>query len=249
MEFKEIWKNVQFDFEYTNDYKLEVSNLGRLRSYNKLSDGNIVNGSMINGYRIVRLKFFKPRNPKTEAEIAALQQEVLHLSKHLKALQQSNAPMQETDEATQQLNELKKKLKRKFKAALKQRTMHYQALIHRLVAEYFCNKPSAEHTIVAHLDHNKLNNLSTNLKWMTPEENYLHQQKSPYVIEEKNERLTNPKFRPQNSKLTITKVMLLKKMLNEGKPIRTLVKHFKITDTQILRIKRGENWTNIPPAT
>jgi uncharacterized protein YerC len=43
--------------------------------------------------------------------------------------------------------------------------------------------------------------------------------------------------------------MLLKKMLNQGKPMRTLVKQFKVTDTQILRIKRGENWGDIEAAT
>jgi hypothetical protein len=42
--------------------------------------------------------------------------------------------------------------------------------------------------------------------------------------------------------------MLLKKLLNQGKPMRTLVKQFKITDTQILRIKRGENWKEIKAA-
>lgn len=249
MELKETWKNVEFDFEYTNDYRLEVSNLGRIRSFNKLSDGNIVNGSMINGYRIVRLKFFKPRDEKTEKNIASLQRDILKQSKQIKLMKENALPKNDIEEAEKLLKDSQKKLKRKFKAALKNRTMHYQSLIHRIVAEYFCKKPSEEYTIVAHLDYNKLNNLSTNLKWMTPDENYLHQQKSPFVIEEKNNRLTNPKFRPQNSKLTITKVMLLKKMLNEGKPIRTLVKHFKITDTQILRIKRGENWANIKAAT
>ena len=35
--------------------------------------------------------------------------------------------------------------------------------------------------MVAHLDYDKLNNRTTNLKWMTPDENYKHQQNSPYV--------------------------------------------------------------------
>ncbi len=50
------------------------------------------------------------------------------------------------------------------------------------------------------------------------------------------------------TKLTVTKVMLLKKLLNQGKPMRMLVKQFKITDTQILRIKRGENWADVQAA-
>ncbi len=43
--------------------------------------------------------------------------------------------------------------------------------------------------------------------------------------------------------------MLLKKLLNQGKPIKQLVKQFKVTDTQIFRIKRGENWADIEAAT
>jgi len=42
--------------------------------------------------------------------------------------------------------------------------------------------------------------------------------------------------------------MLLKKLLNQGKPMKQLVKQFKVTDTQIFRIKRGENWADIEAA-
>jgi uncharacterized protein with PhoU and TrkA domain len=40
--------------------------------------------------------------------------------------------------------------------------------------------------------------------------------------------------------------MLLKKLLNEGKPMKQLVKVSKETDTQIIRIKRGETWADGP---
>lgn len=40
----------------------------------------------------------------------------------------------------------------------------------------------------------------------------------------------------------------MKKLFNEGKPMKQLVKLFKVTDTQILRIKRGENWADIKAA-
>jgi len=45
-----------------------------------------------------------------------------------------------------------------------------------------------------------------------------------------------------------TKVMLMKKMINQGKPMKQLVRQFKVTDTQISRIKRGENWADIEAA-
>ena len=135
-----------------------------------------------------------------------------------------------------------------FEADLKSRVIHYHSLIHRLVAEYFLNKPSDQHTIVAHIDHNKLNNRATNLKWMTPEENYQHQKTSPLVIKENQERRVRRKEHSRATKLTVTKVMLLKKMLNQGKPMKQLVKQFKITNTQIVRIKRGENWPDVQAA-
>ena len=83
---------------------------------------------------------------------------------------------------------------------------------------------------------------------MTPEENYQHQQTSPYVIKEKQEKRTGNKSKSKATKLTVTKVMLLKKMLNQGKPMKELVRFFKVTETQIIRIKRGENWKEVEPA-
>ena len=49
---------------------------------------------------------------------------------------------------------------------------------------------------------------------MTQAENTVHQQGSPYVIAEKLDRKTNPLRKAANAKLSVTKVMLLKKLLN-----------------------------------
>lgn len=242
----EIWKEVKFDFEFTNEYRLEVSNFGRLRTFNKQSDGNELKGSMIKGYKIIRLKFFKPRDPKIQEKITLLQQQVAALKQQIKALTMQNVEETQVNEVRQQLIEGTKKLAKQFKIDAKDRTIHYHSLVHKLVAELFCVRPSESYCVVAHRDYNKLNNRSSNLQWMTPEENMRHQQSSPFVVERRLERKANKN--PKVAKLTVTKVMLLKKLLNEGKPLRTLVKQFKITDTQILRIKRGENWPEIPAA-
>jgi hypothetical protein len=101
------------------------------------------------------------------------------------------------------------------------------------VAEYFVSQPSSQHTIVAHLDYNKLNNNKSNLKWMTPDENYLHQRFSPNVIASRAYSDGRRKEDARSTKLSVTKVMLLKKLLNQGKPMRQLVKQFKVTETQI----------------
>ena len=244
----EQWKTVVFTFAFTNSGSIEVSNFGRIRTFNKLSDGNIIKGSMINGYRIIRLKLYTAREEKIQNRFDYLQQQVNKLAKKLKSLKENNQDKKLVSETTELLAGFKKKLSKKFQDDLKERTINYHSLIHRLVAEYFLKKPKQSQTIVAHLDFEKLNNRASNLKWMTPEENYEHQQYSPYVIKEKEERRHRRKESSRATKLTVTKVMLLKKMLNQGKPMKQLVKQFKVTDTQILRIKRGENWSDIEAA-
>ena len=244
----ERWKVVEFDFEFTNENRIEISNFGRIRSFNKVSNGNILNGSMINGYPIIRLKFFKQRDEETAKKLVFLQAQVVKLSKKIREMKLNEKPKETIADAEQLLEKVKKNLKKKFADDTKLRTIHYHALIHRLVADYFLPAPKVNQTIVAHNDHDKLNNRANNLKWMTPEDNYAHQQHSPLVIAERLERQTNPLKHPSYSKLTVTRVMLLKKLLNEGKPIKTLVKQFKVTDTQILRIKRGDNWGKIQAA-
>ncbi len=245
----EKWRTLKFDAEYTNQSRIEVSNYGRLRSFNKISDGNLIKGSMINGYGIIRLKLVIARDVKTQKRLDFMQQQVYMFAKKIRLMEQNNESKAVIKEAIQLLDGLKKNLSKKFSDDLRKRTVNYHSLIHRLVAEYFLKKPGAGKTIVAHLDYNKLNNHEANLMWMTPEENYLHQQNSPFVIKEKVERQTRRKEDSRATKLTVTKVMLLKKMLNQNKPLKQLVKQFKVSDTQILRIKRGENWADIQAAT
>ena len=244
----EKWKTIKFDLEFTNDFRIEVSNFGRLRTFNKISDGDIVNGSMINGYRIIRLKLFRPRDEKIQNRLNYLQKQVLKLTRKIKSLKENKESKKTINETSKLLDSLKQNLSKKFQGDLKERTIHYHSLVHRLVADYFLKRPTPKQTIVAHLDYEKLNNKAGNLKWMTPEENYKHQQYSPYVVKEKQERRSIRKENSRTTKLTVPKVMLLKKMLNQGKPIKRLVKQFKITDTQIYRIKRGENWADIEAA-
>ena len=244
----EQWKTVKFGFDFTNDFRLEVSNFGRLRNFNKISDGNLVNGSMINGYRIIRLKLYRPREEKLQAKFDYLQQQVFKLARKLKSQTQNGESKEVIADTTLLLDTFKKKLSKKFQGDLKERTINYHSLFHRLVAHYFLKSPTQQQTIVAHLDHEKLNNRACNLKWMTPEENYEHQKHSPYVIKELQERRQKRKENSRATKLSVTKVMLMKKLINQGKTMKQLVRQFKVTDTQIFRIKRGENWADIEAA-
>jgi len=255
----EKWKKVVFDFKFTNDYQLEVSNLGRLKAHNKFSDGDLLQGSTINGYRIIRLKLYKPKDKKTKEVLTAKHQQILSLQEKINEKKRALLSKKKTDpvakklkaeiaDATVNIKAMKAVLRKARQQDIKDRTMHYHSLVHRLVAEYFCSAKSPKHTVVSHLDYDKMNNKASNLKWMTAPENYKHQQSSPFVIAEKRDRVTIYKDHPRGAKLTVDKVKELKKLIKEGKKIKSLVKKFKITDTQILRIKRGENWASVEPA-
>lgn len=47
-------------------------------------------------------------------------------------------------------------------------------LMHRIVAEAWCAKPSADATEVNHKDKNRRNNHPSNLEWVTPAQNQVH---------------------------------------------------------------------------
>lgn len=244
----EIWKKVKIKLEFATTSRIEISNYGRVKSFNKASDGNILNGGLVEGYKIIRIRFYKPREEKTQKMLDRLQKQVLKLSRELKSQINNNESKHTINETAKVLKALKRSVSRKFQTELQSRAVNYQQLVHRLVAEYFLPRPTAKQKVVAHLDYEKLNNRASNLRWMTPEENYEHQKGSPYVIEEKKLRRNILKSQPRGAKLTVTRVMLLKKMLNEGKPLNLLAKRFKITSTQIVRIRRGENWGDVPAA-
>jgi hypothetical protein len=238
----ELWKKLEFNFEHSNNVTIEVSNWGRVRTTNRSHSEKILKTPLINGYPTIKIKLHKPRKIRVEKELQYLMQQVPILTRNIKEL--SINPQKnriEIKEKTKLLSELKNKISEKSAADVKSRIINVAVLVHRAVATLFCRKYSDNQTIVGHLDFNKLNNRSLNLKWMTPAENIAHQQKSPANIAYKENPI-------QKGKLSITRVMLLKKYLNEGRSMSYLVKAFKVTETQIYRIKRGENWANIPAA-
>ncbi len=244
----ERWKNIEFDLEYTSDNRVEVSNFGRIRTFNRFSDGNILEGSLINGYKIIRLKFFSERDEEAERKFLYHNKQIAKFTAKIKQMKLDKESKLAIKEATTLLEGLRANQRKKLAADWKARATNYHALVHRLVAKYFLKEPTTRQTIVAHLDFEKLNNRASNLKWMTHEENVIHQRSSPLVIAEKEKRRGGSGRGTRTTKLTVTKVMLLKKLLNEGKPVKSLVKQFKVSDMQIYRIKSGENWGDIPAA-
>jgi len=255
----EEWKPVKFDFEYVNNLRIEVSNHGRVRTFSEKSpDGFIINGSMINGYRIVRFKFFKARDAQHTKRFEYLREQIAKLDakfrkelRELKALPKGDANienMRTQVQGTKQLLEsLKAGYRKEHRTEELSRTINKGLLIHRLVAENFLEKPTPEHSLVGHKDFDKMNNIVTNLAWMTPDENIDHQQKSPAVIQDKIKRVGLRRNR-KNYKLSESSVMLIKKRILEGVRLSKLAKQFKVTETQLMRIKRGENWADVQPA-
>ena len=74
-----------------------------------------------------------------------------------------------------------------------------------------------------------------------------HIKKSPHVINSKK-KLIEHNLKADGRKLTSTKVIHLKKLLNDPNRktrIKMLAKQFGISEMQVHRIKSGENWSHI----
>jgi hypothetical protein len=244
----ELWKKVKINIEHSNPFTLEVSNLGRLRTTNTFADKKIVTGSLVNGYRIIRLKLFKPREPKVQLLIDKLQKKVAKTNVIIKQQIAEGAKKSLLKDTQKELDATKAELRKVIDANTKERIINHHCLIHRLVATAFLPKPKAGQKIVAHTNFNKTDNNATNLQWMSLAENIAHQQKSPHVKKARKERAERPFTNSKVNKLTIAKVAQLKKQLLAGKPIKDLVAKYNITETQIYRIKKGENWGKVEAA-
>jgi hypothetical protein len=100
---------------------------------------------------------------------------------------------------------------------------------------------------VLHLDYVRDNDSLRNLKWATREEFLEHNRKSPHVIQARKNLLEH-NIKSDGRKLTVTKVMRIKKMLqnpNRKTRIKMIAKQFGVSEMQIFRIKSGENWGHI----
>ncbi|MBN2167596.1 MAG: HNH endonuclease [Marinilabiliaceae bacterium] len=115
-------------------------------------------------------------------------------------------------------------------------------LVHKLTAEYFVKKESDEQSVVIHIDWNKQNNHYSNLQWVTRDESYkrMHQ-----VLQEARKKagkvVTSSKLRPND-------VRVLKGLLEKGVKQTVIAKLFCISEMQVTRIKRNENWAEVEPA-
>lgn len=113
-------------------------------------------------------------------------------------------------------------------------------LVHKITAELFVPKDHDAVDTVIHLDWNKQNNHHTNLKWVTKDEAY----KRMFQRIQENRRKSGKKI-VTSSKLKPEDVRLLKSMLKRGVKQNIIARLFSISEMQVTRIKRGENWGEI----
>lgn len=243
--YEEIWKPVIFDFDFTNDSRFEVSSFGRVRSFNKVSDGRILKSSLTEGYPVIRLKLYRSRDEETQLKFDELKKEISDLIKKRRDKINRNEHPDIIERITKNIDKKKIELSKKFKRNLKKRTINHHFLIHRLVATYFLPPANPDQTIVGHIDYDKTNNNVHNLKWMTPEENKIHQSKNPKTIAQKKWRKYTQKPRQTGLKLNSTQVIHIKQQLKKKKPTKQIAKQFNISEMQVWRIKSGENWAHV----
>jgi hypothetical protein len=117
----------------------------------------------------------------------------------------------------------------------------------KLIAQYFIPKTSEDQTYVLHLDRKRDNDDYRNLKWATREEMLEFGRQSPFVIQARKNLLEH-NLKSNGRKLTVTKVMLIKKLLAKPEQktrLKMIAKQFSVSEMQIRRIKSGENWGHI----
>lgn len=110
--------------------------------------------------------------------------------------------------------------------------------VHKLVAQHFLKQNDGIYVI--HINYDKTDNRIENLKWATKREKELHQFSNPNWVKVRKNNII------KNSKLNEGRVKIIKRQLtNKNNRISMIAKRFGVSDTQIHRIKRGENWAYV----
>lgn len=135
----------------------------------------------------------------------------------------------------------------RYKIITDKKIINRHLFFHKLVAEHFLTDKTEDQTYVIHLDFDKENNKAENLKWVTKEELFAHQQKSP-AVKEAIAKMHDQNRRSNGKKLTCTNVMRIKQILHNPERktrMKIIAKQFGISEMQLYRIKTGENWGHI----
>ena len=135
----------------------------------------------------------------------------------------------------------------RYKTYSEKKVFSKHKLFHRLVAEQFIPKESEEQAFVIHLDFDKMNNHVDNLRWVTKEQMFAHGQKSPAVIQAISNMVEHI-HTGQRFKLNPSKVLFIRNKLDDPHRktrMKMLAKQFGVSEMQLYRIKRRENWGHL----
>ena len=136
----------------------------------------------------------------------------------------------------------------RYRIFVDKKVTNKNVLLHRIMAEQFLPKESEEQKIVIHLDFDKTNNRLENLKWATKEQSELHNRKNPNVIQAIS-NMVEDIHKGKRYKLNPSKVLFIREKLdnpNRKTRMRILAKQFDVSEMQLYRIKRRENWGHVP---
>ena len=120
-------------------------------------------------------------------------------------------------------------------------------LLHRVVAEQFLTKENEAQIFVIHIDFDKTNNRLDNLQWVTKEQMEIHNKKNPAVIQSIS-NMVEAIHQGKRYKLNPSKVLFIRGKLDDPQRktrMRLLAKQFGVSEMQLYRIKRRENWGHL----
>ena len=135
----------------------------------------------------------------------------------------------------------------RYRIIADKKVINRNLLLHRLVAEQFLPKENEAQTFVIHLDFDKTNNRLNNLRWATKEQMETHNQKNPAVIQSISNMVDDIRKGKRN-KLNPSKVLYIRNKLddpNRKTRMKMLAKQFDVSEMQLYRIKRRENWGHL----
>ena len=255
----EIWRRIQFAVlpDYAaEEVHVEISNCGRLRTFSQMSRGNLIHGTMTRTrLTTIQLCFSERRTTIQQARFSRMQEELKAFRHDLKRRDDELAKMykngvpitKKMEEKLRKDKETYDEMQEMFRETTRKenetRKIRYGGYVHRFVAEYFLTRPSEEHSIVIHIDHDNENNHHTNLKWVTHEESVAHNNLNPNIIKAKERRSTHKINK--SYKLNESKVKVIKKALLRDRPASEIAKQFGVSDSQIRNIRRGQSWADV----
>lgn len=118
----------------------------------------------------------------------------------------------------------------------------YTRNIHVLVANAFVTKPVGNDLTVNHKDCNKLNNIWSNLEWITRSANSKHAIANGLIkIKGGSEKGSkNPR-----SKLTETDIPIIRLRVHNGESMNTVGRDYKVSPGTISDIISGKTWSHV----